>query len=190
VRQPGRRHGHADLRGRTPKPGGEEPLELPAGREPCERADDRQLRDRHGHPHDRRRAGDHPRLPGHPPGHRPRTAEPEQDDGQRPGREHRQKDQAEPVRGPREEGDQLVEDVPPREPVEAGIDDSIPPAVEQGRRHREAERRGRDQHHRIPEVESCAENGCKDPVDIDPFLPWNLAEAKRREFALDPEDTS
>jgi hypothetical protein len=43
VRQPGRRHGHPDLRGRPPKPGGEEPLELPAGREPCERADDRQL---------------------------------------------------------------------------------------------------------------------------------------------------
>ena len=39
-------------------------------------------------------------------------------------------------------------------------------------------------------LETCAEEGAKVPADIDPFLPWNMSEAKRRELALDIDDTS
>ncbi len=39
-------------------------------------------------------------------------------------------------------------------------------------------------------LQSCAENGGQAPPDIDPFLPWKMSEEKRREMALDPNDTS
>jgi transposase len=39
-------------------------------------------------------------------------------------------------------------------------------------------------------LNSCAENGGQVPADIDPFLPWNMPEAKRSEMALDPHDSS
>jgi hypothetical protein len=37
---------------------------------------------------------------------------------------------------------------------------------------------------------SCAESGGRVPPDIDPFLPWKMLEQRRREMALDPDDTS
>jgi transposase len=39
-------------------------------------------------------------------------------------------------------------------------------------------------------LESCAENGGRIPADINPFLPWKMSEEKRREQALDPNDSS
>ena len=39
-------------------------------------------------------------------------------------------------------------------------------------------------------LESCAENGGRAPVDLDAFLPWKLSEDRRRELALDPNDSS
>ena len=39
-------------------------------------------------------------------------------------------------------------------------------------------------------LESCAENGGQVPADIDPFLPWNMSQEKRRALALDPDDSS
>jgi len=39
-------------------------------------------------------------------------------------------------------------------------------------------------------LESCAQNGGRSPADIDPFLPWKMPDEKRREMALDPNDTS
>jgi transposase len=39
-------------------------------------------------------------------------------------------------------------------------------------------------------VESCAENGGQVPSDIDRFLPWKMSEERRRELALDPDDSS
>jgi transposase len=39
-------------------------------------------------------------------------------------------------------------------------------------------------------LESCAENGGRAPSDIDPFLPWKMSEQRRREMALDPDDSS
>jgi transposase len=39
-------------------------------------------------------------------------------------------------------------------------------------------------------LKSCAENGGQVPSDISPFLPWKMSEEKRREFAIDPKDTS
>ncbi len=39
-------------------------------------------------------------------------------------------------------------------------------------------------------LESCAENGGRAPVDLDPFLPWKMSEDRRRELALDPNDSS
>ena len=39
-------------------------------------------------------------------------------------------------------------------------------------------------------LESCAQNGGQSPADIDPFLPWKMPEEKRREMALDPDDSS
>jgi transposase len=39
-------------------------------------------------------------------------------------------------------------------------------------------------------LESCAQNGGQTPTDIDPFLPWKMSPEKRRELALDPNDTS
>jgi transposase len=39
-------------------------------------------------------------------------------------------------------------------------------------------------------LQSCAENGGQVPVDIDPFLPWKMSDEKRREMALDSNDTS
>ena len=39
-------------------------------------------------------------------------------------------------------------------------------------------------------LESCAENGGQVPADINPFLPWKMAEEKRRAKALDPDDSS
>ena len=37
---------------------------------------------------------------------------------------------------------------------------------------------------------SCAENGGPVPSDIDPFLPWKMSVEKRREMAVDPNDSS
>jgi hypothetical protein len=37
---------------------------------------------------------------------------------------------------------------------------------------------------------SCAENGGQVPPDIDPFLPWEMSVEKRREMAIDPDDSS
>jgi transposase len=39
-------------------------------------------------------------------------------------------------------------------------------------------------------LESCAQNGGRVPSDIDPFLPWKMSEQRRREMALDPDDSS
>lgn len=39
-------------------------------------------------------------------------------------------------------------------------------------------------------LQGCAQNGGQAPADIDPFLPWNMSEERRREMALDPDDTS
>jgi transposase len=39
-------------------------------------------------------------------------------------------------------------------------------------------------------LESCAENGGQVPSDIDPFLPWKMSVEKRRELAIDPNDSS
>jgi transposase len=39
-------------------------------------------------------------------------------------------------------------------------------------------------------LKSCAENGGQVPPDIDRFLPWKMSVENRREFALDPNDTS
>jgi transposase len=39
-------------------------------------------------------------------------------------------------------------------------------------------------------LQSCAENGGQAPSDIDPFLPWNIAQEKRGELALEPDDSS
>jgi transposase len=39
-------------------------------------------------------------------------------------------------------------------------------------------------------LESGAENGGQVPSDIDPFLPWKMTQEKRRELALDPDDSS
>ncbi len=39
-------------------------------------------------------------------------------------------------------------------------------------------------------LQSCAQNGGQSPADIGPFLPWNIPEEKRREMALDPNDTT
>src|SRR4051812_7759478 len=39
-------------------------------------------------------------------------------------------------------------------------------------------------------LESCAQNGGQAPSDIDPFLPWKMSEQRRREVALDPDDSS
>ena len=39
-------------------------------------------------------------------------------------------------------------------------------------------------------LKSCAENGGQVPSDIDPFLPWKMSAEKRREMAIDPDDSS
>jgi transposase len=39
-------------------------------------------------------------------------------------------------------------------------------------------------------LESCAEAGGRAPSDIDSFLPWKMSEQRRRELALDPDDSS
>jgi transposase len=39
-------------------------------------------------------------------------------------------------------------------------------------------------------LESCAENGGRAPSNITPFLPWTLSVEKRREIAIDPNDSS
>jgi len=39
-------------------------------------------------------------------------------------------------------------------------------------------------------LESCAENSGQAPPNIDPFLPWNMSPEKRRETALEPDDSS
>jgi transposase len=39
-------------------------------------------------------------------------------------------------------------------------------------------------------LESCAENGGQAPSDINPFLPWRMSVEKRRELAIDPNNTS
>jgi transposase len=39
-------------------------------------------------------------------------------------------------------------------------------------------------------LESCAENGGRAPSDINPFLPWKMSVGKRREMAIDPNDSS
>jgi hypothetical protein len=39
-------------------------------------------------------------------------------------------------------------------------------------------------------LQSCAQNSGQVPVDIDPFLPWKMSDEKRREMALDSNDTS
>jgi transposase len=39
-------------------------------------------------------------------------------------------------------------------------------------------------------LQSCAENGGRVPSDITPFLPWEMSVEKRRELALDPDDSS
>ncbi len=36
-------------------------------------------------------------------------------------------------------------------------------------------------------LQACAENGGKAPPDVTEFLPWNLSEHRRREFAEQPE---
>jgi len=39
-------------------------------------------------------------------------------------------------------------------------------------------------------LESCAENGGRVPPDINPFLPWTMSVERRREMAIDPNDSS
>jgi transposase len=39
-------------------------------------------------------------------------------------------------------------------------------------------------------LQSCAENGGQVLAEIDPFLPWNMSAEKRREMAIDPNDSS
>ena len=39
-------------------------------------------------------------------------------------------------------------------------------------------------------LKSCAENGGQVPSDINQFIPWKMSVEKRREFAIDPKDTS
>ena len=39
-------------------------------------------------------------------------------------------------------------------------------------------------------LKSCADNGGRVPSDIDPFLPWEMSMEKRREMAIDPNDSS
>jgi transposase len=39
-------------------------------------------------------------------------------------------------------------------------------------------------------LESCAQDGGRVPSDIDGFLPWKMSEQRRREMALDPDDSS
>jgi transposase len=39
-------------------------------------------------------------------------------------------------------------------------------------------------------LESCARNGGQPPRDLDPFLPWKMSEERRRELALDPDNSS
>jgi transposase len=39
-------------------------------------------------------------------------------------------------------------------------------------------------------LESCARAGGQVPGDINPFLPWNMSQEKRREMSLDPDDSS
>ena len=39
-------------------------------------------------------------------------------------------------------------------------------------------------------LERCAESSGQVPTDINPFLPWKISEEKRREMALDPDDSS
>jgi transposase len=39
-------------------------------------------------------------------------------------------------------------------------------------------------------LKSCAENGGQVPPDINQFLPWKMSVEKRRELAIDPNDTS
>jgi transposase len=39
-------------------------------------------------------------------------------------------------------------------------------------------------------LESCAANGGQVPPDIDPFLPWKMSVEKRRELAIDPNDST
>ena len=39
-------------------------------------------------------------------------------------------------------------------------------------------------------LQSCAQNGGRAPADLAPFLPWTISGEKRRELALDPDDSS
>jgi len=39
-------------------------------------------------------------------------------------------------------------------------------------------------------LESCAEDRGRVASDIDPFLLWKMSEEKRRELAIDPDDSS
>ncbi len=39
-------------------------------------------------------------------------------------------------------------------------------------------------------LQSCAQNGGQVPADINSFLPWNMSQERRRELALDPDDSS
>jgi transposase len=39
-------------------------------------------------------------------------------------------------------------------------------------------------------LQSCADNGGQVPTDLSPFLPWTIAPEKRRELALNPDDSS
>jgi transposase len=39
-------------------------------------------------------------------------------------------------------------------------------------------------------LEGCAQNGGRVPLDIDSFLPWKMSEQRRREMALDPDNSS
>jgi transposase len=39
-------------------------------------------------------------------------------------------------------------------------------------------------------LENCAQTGGQVPKDISPFLPWKMSQEKRREMALDPDDSS
>jgi transposase len=39
-------------------------------------------------------------------------------------------------------------------------------------------------------LRSCAEDGGRVPSDIEPYLPWNLSSQRRRELAIDPDDSS
>jgi transposase len=39
-------------------------------------------------------------------------------------------------------------------------------------------------------LRSCAENGGRAPSDITPFLPWKMSVERRRELAIDPDNSS